>query len=323
MNTRSLALETQAHSPASPHQCPEPPEPPARVQLGMPHLNAGGLSEAWLWRHAGDLHWRQIARQLAAESDQIQDEAGVRLYPTFVAIRAEYSAPLAAVGENQLLDTAVEVMPCGQSCAHGRVAAMVRDPRNGLRPPVRLSLSLLSSFAQRDSSGQLSLAMPAARLAHRWAPRAPTPELGALARAGRRGERHGDPFSGPLLARQGPDLARERHQPSPYTDYNGAGLLYFAAYLSIADTVERTLVHRLGLSPRPTSDWALVSSTVRRDIFYYRNLPLGQSLDLALSAFELVPGGVKTHLRLTRVSDGARMADVVTHKALVSVRPFG
>ena len=294
-----------------------PPDLPRRVRLGMPQLDAAGLSEGWWWRHAGELHWQQIVRQLAARSDEISDDAGERLYPTFVAVRARYSVPLAAAGENDVLDAAAELLPCGGGCALGRIAAAVQGPPGGLR----LQMQMLSSFARREAPGRLRLALPAARLARRWVPRVATPALSHLARAGRRQEAHEDSFSGVCLGRGGPELGAQHLLPSPYADYNGAGLLYFASYLTLADTVERLLVHRLGLGSRlaatPTTDWALAASPVRRDIFYYRNLPLGQAVEVALAAFEPLGDGVKTHLRLRRASDGVLMADVVTHKLLV------
>src|SRR6202000_3426587 len=94
-----------------------------------------------------------------------------------------------------------------------------------------------------------------------------------------------DDFCGPPLAAPGAPLGRWRHEPSPYADYNGAGLLYFAAYPTIADTAERRLVAELALSPRPQIDWALATSTVRRDIFFTANLPLGEALFAELAAF--------------------------------------
>jgi hypothetical protein len=53
---------------------------------------------------------------------------------------------------------------------------------------------------------------------------------------------------------------------------------------------------------------------VRRDVFYYTNLPLGDALAVELCDHVVTAGGVRTHLRLRRASDGQRMADVVTQK---------
>ena len=73
------------------------------------------------------------------------------------------------------------------------------------------------------------------------------------------------------------------------------------------------MVRRLDLSPRPRTDWALATSAVRRAVFFYANLALGEPLVVDLLRFELSGlRGVKTHLRLSRPSDGQIMADLIT-----------
>lgn len=289
------------------------PDVPRRVRLGMPHLDVSGLSESWLLRWAGDLHWEAISRRLGVATDEIRDEGRARIYPTVVALRARYDAPLSDVRENDVLDAAIEVMPCGRACAQGRVAATAG--------PARLSLELLTTFAARHGDGAMRTALPAARLAARWRPLAPPSHLAAVARAARRGEPLDDSFSGPALSPVGSPLGRVRHEPSPYVDYNGAGLLYFAAYPTIADTAERTLIHTLGLGAPRARDWALATSPVQRDVFYYGNLPLGEALIVELLGVEAETSGargVKTRARLRRERDGQTIADVVTRRLFVT-----
>jgi probable biosynthetic protein (TIGR04098 family) len=294
------------------------PDVPRRVRLGMPHLDVSGLAESWLLRWAGDLHWEAISRRLGVATDEIRDEGRARIYPTVVALRARYGGPLSDVRENDVLEATIEVMPCGRACAQGRVRATAG--------PMRLSLELLTTFAARQEDGAMRTALPAARLAARWRPLAPLSSLAIAARAARRGEPLDDAFSGSTLATAGTPLGRVRHEPSPYSDYNGAGLLYFAAYPTIADTAERKLVHELGLGAPRLHDWALATSPVQRDVFYYSNLPLGESLVVELLGVEAdAPGaraarGVKTRVRLRRARDGRTIADVVTRRLFVARR---
>src|SRR4051812_49409238 len=285
------------------------PATPRRVRIGMPQLDAGGLSENWLWRYAGDLHWEEISRHFGSASHDIRSEVGQRLYPTFVAVRARYPGSLANICENDVLDARINVVPCERACAYGRMMGRVARRR--------MSLELLTTFAIRETSGVLKMSMPAARLANRWPAVDSVPPLARLARAGRRGETGQDSFSGALLGNRGAALGMIRLEPSPYTDYNGAGLLYFASYPTIADTAERHLVRTLGLARRDLPDWALVTSVVRRDLFFYRNLPLGQAVRVELLTFERRTRGVKTHLRLRQDASGEVMADVVTRKVFV------
>jgi probable biosynthetic protein (TIGR04098 family) len=289
-----------------------PPAAPRRVRLGMPHLDVGGLSEGWLLRHVGDLHWEAIARRLGVATDEIRDDGRQRIYPTVVALRARYESPLSEVRENDILDAAVEVMPCGRACAQGRVTVVAG--------PARLSIELVTTFALRQADGTMRAAIPAARLAARWAPVQTPSRLALLARAARRGEPVDDAFAGPWLIQEDAPLGRVRQEPSPYTDYNGAGLLYFAAFPTIADTTERLLVRQLGLERPGAADWALATSPVARDVFYYGNLPLGEALVGELVAFVDDVAGVKTRVRLRRARDERAMADVVTRRIYVRER---
>ncbi|HVZ73474.1 MAG TPA: Pnap_2097 family protein [Polyangia bacterium] len=287
------------------------PAAPRRVRLGMPHLDAGGLAESWLFRHAGDLHWEAVSRRLGVATHDILDDGRERLYPTVVALRARYDRPLSEARENDLFEANVEVMPCGRACAEGRVV--------GVAGRVRFAVELVTTFARRQSDGAMKMALPAARLAARWSLPDVASPLAALARAARKRQPLADDFAGPTLEPLEPMVGSLRHEPSPYADYNGARLLYFAAYPTIADTVERKLVRRLGLALDVDADWALATSPVRRDVFYYGNLPLGESLRAELVAFEReARASFKTRVRLRRAGDGVVMADVVTRRALLA-----
>lgn len=298
------------------------PAVPRRLRLGMPHLDAGGLAEAWLFRHVGDLHWEAIGRRLGVATGELRDDERQRIYPTVVALRARYDASLSAVRENDLFDAAVDVKPCGRACAQGRVTA--------LAGPARLSIELVTTFARRQPDGTMRTAIPAARLAARWTPVEPPSPLALLARAARRFELLDDPFVGPALARDASPLGRVRHEPSPYAEYNGAGLLYFAAYPTIADTAERKLVRRLGFRAGVTGpgqgtrarplDWALATSPVARDVFYYGNLPLGAALTVELVSLASDAASVKTWVRLRRDGDRQVIGDVVTRRLFVRER---
>jgi probable biosynthetic protein (TIGR04098 family) len=105
-------------------------------------------------------------------------------------------------------------------------------------------------------------------------------------------------------------------EPSPYIDYNGAGLLYFAAYPTIADTIERRLIGEHQLAD-PTRDWAAQSSTIARDVFYYRNLDLGKRLVATLKRFDRVGKNVILHTLLTNEVEGAPLAEIITAKRLL------
>jgi probable biosynthetic protein (TIGR04098 family) len=276
----------------------------------MPHLNAGGLSESWLFRHAGDQHWQALGARWGGTTDDLRSELGARLYPTFLAIRASYAEPLSAVRENDALATGVDLSWAARGYCHSRIT--LTSERN------RMRLEMLTMLAERSpTSGVLRAAKPAVRLAHASGfGKCQVPGIVSLAKSARNGERHDDPFAGEALGRSLSSLGSVGYEPSPYSDFNGARLLYFASFVSIADAAERRLAHKFGWHPKG-GDWALATSPLRRDVFYYGNIQLGESVSTHLLAVEWgVSGTVKTHLRILRDSDGRTLADLITLKRL-------
>jgi hypothetical protein len=69
--------------------------------VNMPQMAIGGLSEQWLFKEMGDLHWRVLAAGLGTPSNEIIDSQGNRLYATFVRIRWEGSHHLKMFRENE------------------------------------------------------------------------------------------------------------------------------------------------------------------------------------------------------------------------------
>src|SRR5258708_31961943 len=118
---------------------------------------------------------------------------------------------------------------------------------------------MLTMFAERSPAwGSLRAAQPAVPLPHASGlGKSQIPGIVSLAKSARNGERHDDPFAGEALGRPLSSLGSVGYEPSPYSDFNGARLLYFASFVSIADAAERCLAHQFGWSPKG-SDWALV-----------------------------------------------------------------
>jgi probable biosynthetic protein (TIGR04098 family) len=281
--------------------------------VGMPETNVAGLSEGWLLQHCGDQHWRRVCAALGAEgvgSTRLRDDHGSRLYPTFVAVSARYSAPLSAVGLDERLLTSIELAHFGRTFFRSRVTVAGEA--------AALAVEMVSAFAAREREGRNGLYMTAPAGAEPFRARAlgAPPALLRRAQALRHGELGSLDLGGHRFALGGAELATSTpYEPSPYTEFNGAGLLYFAAYASIGDTLERQLVRRLGLAAGGR-DWSLAASTVARDVFYQRNLDLGESLEAHLLACRREGCRVALHTRLTVAGNGPVLADLFTVKAL-------
>ena len=63
----------------------------------------GGLSEHWLLKELGDMHWGMITKGLGVDSDKLVDSRGERLYASFVRLRWQGNTNLFSFKENQEL----------------------------------------------------------------------------------------------------------------------------------------------------------------------------------------------------------------------------
>lgn len=283
--------------------------------IHLPQTDATGLSENWLFKHCGERHWDYLCAAMGVSgvnSQEMRDDAGKRLYPTFVAIRGRYATPLSTVEMDQRFQTTVELAHFGRAFFHSTVTFGNEE--------TRFELEMLTTFVARNKTGlnELHQSLPSANLIYNSRPLNSPPPLLKLNRAMRHGEVTEYDFLGYRFSLCEPALGLQMSfEPSPYIDYNGAGLLYFAAYPTIADTIERRLIAQHHLAD-PTRDWALQSSTIARDVFYYRNLDLGKSLTATLKRFDRAGEDVILHTLLTSEVDGAPLAEIITAKRLLA-----
>jgi probable biosynthetic protein (TIGR04098 family) len=283
--------------------------------IHLPQTDATGLSENWLFRHCGEMHWDRLCAAMAVSgvnSQDMRDDAGNRLYPAFLAIKGRYTTPLCRVQMDQHFCTTIELNHFGRAFFHSTIAFSNEE--------ARFDLEMLTTFVARSRRGlnDLRQSLPAAKLVYNSKHLTAPPMLLKLSQRLRHAERADYDFVGYGFPRSGHD--RDLHiscEPSPYIDYNGAGLLYFAAYPTLADTLERQLIVRHGLMDelmQGAGDWAVRTSTVARDVFYYRNLDLGQRLTATLRRFDRVGDNIILHTALRAESDGAALADIFTAK---------
>lgn len=320
-----MTATASAHWPSSALSQPSPRVPivsfrgaPVVTQVGMPHLDIAGLSEAWLFRHAGHLHWTAIHQSLGIAAHELRNDRDERLYASFVAVRARYGAPLADVREDDRLVAQAMLRPCGRASAESEL-----EIRRGSSPPWHLSMaSTFAAFAEAGGIRRLRASPLAAALGAAWAPVAATSPLLSWAKDARRGLPVNDPawaaaLHGARAHAKSSASHRVRLLPSPYTDYNHAGLLYFASFVSLADTAEHLLLSPGGslahLAPGK-GPWCGRVSPVERDVLYHGNLPCGEPVEAELVSLETRGDRVVTFLRLWRASDQSLLADLLATK---------
>lgn len=261
------------------------------VELGLPQMALSGLSEGWLLRSLGDLHWRAIAESMEVKPADVHDGQGNRLYPAFTRLRFVSDRPLAAYREGDNLLFKASLSRFGAGLFFSRIE--VEGERDS-----SIGAELMSTFAHRGTAGtnsDLLRGQPEAA-AHCRAPRLDEMPLFGLVYQ----ERRRDSAAAKAI------LARAPYEILPQYDISGAGLLYCAAYPLIADISQ---MRAGGDGPR----WAAETSTIERDTCYFANADLTAKLEWLLHGDE-DGDGLSTDSSIVR-DDGVAIASVRTRKA--------
>jgi probable biosynthetic protein (TIGR04098 family) len=263
-----------------------------RYRINMPQMAVGGLSESWLFKEIGDLHWTMIMDGLGVRSSELNDGVGDRLYATFTRLRLVSTASLSSFAENEDVSMKGEITRFGSGLFFSEMALAGHAKT--------LRASVMSSFSKRaevTSNTGLLKGQPVIR------PECPIrvlvemPPFGLGYR-----ERRSSPPSEVLFECP--------YEILPIHDINGAGLLYFAAYPAISDICEQ---HFIGQGAR----WAARASTVERDVFYFANCDMGDRLIYRAHARRDLGTSVEIDSSISRVSDGRLMAFLRTRKELI------
>ena len=267
-------------------------------KLNMPHMANGGLSDHWLLKELGDMHWRMISKGLSAESDQIVDERGDRLYATFVRISFTLKKNLRSFFENETFDISGEIKRFGKNLFLTKLNSL------------KIEGQLLSSFVSR--SGDNSTLTKGEVLI----PSGCT--ISEVKRA--------FPFSESYKKLRKEELEsiylldldfsirhnkvfETTYEINPYVDLNGVDLLYFAAYPVINSYCERKFFNKLF-----EDDWAKLYSLIHLDIYYYSNANINDKIIYILNSYETYNDRYYIYSSLFREKDGKKMADIFSVK---------
>lgn len=250
-------------------------------EINMPQMALGGLSESWVFKEAGDLHWSLLTSALGVRSRDIADQTGERLYATFTRIRHRSTVPLARFRENDRLDTLAAMTRFG--------AGMFFSSQQWKSAEGSLEFEVASSFSKFGESGKNTSLMKGQPAIPEGFAVPSLPELPEFTAEYRK-----------LRAEEPSEtLFETEYEILPQHDINGVGLLYFAAYPTISDIC---LMRHLGS--------ALKWSPVARDICYFANAGASDRLTYRLHE-EAESDGLRYCVgSLYRNSDGKRMARI-------------
>jgi len=252
--------------------------------INMPQMAMEGLSESWLLKELGDMHWSMITNGLGSPSSELRDGNGHRLYATFTRIDYAFDRPLGMIGENTTLDLRGTIARFGAGTFVSDID-LIHDHAPG-------KARLMSNFSRRGKTTNASLLRgqpmipPDCQI-----PDIPPPDFMIEYRDRR-------------ATTLPPALFETEYEIIPFHDVNGVGLLYFASYPIISDIC----------SLRYAADFA-ARSTVSRDISYFANADVGDRLMFRVHKWDSSDGGLDVESSLSRKSDGRLMAYMVTKKS--------
>ncbi|MDT5091104.1 MAG: hypothetical protein QOH60_467 [Mycobacterium sp.] len=259
------------------------------VKVNMPQMALGCLSENWLLKELGDFHWAKLCSSLGRGSRDLVDSQGRRLYATFVHIRIDLDSDLTAFPEGDEITFGIEMTRFGRSTVQSTITFEGEKSAG--------SATLLTTFSVRANEGSNALLKSE-----------PIGEFQDVVEA----TDISPFFSEYSTVRSEYGRSEPKHEPrpdeiysiNPYTDSNGAGLLYFAAYQSIADLlVLRQFPDEFDIH------------TKLRDIYYFKNCDLTDAMYLEpVSRITTESGAVDGQYLLYRASDGACLAFMSTIK---------
>ena len=106
-------------------------------EIGMPQMSNSALSENWLFKEIGNLHWNLLCKGIKVKSSEILDEFGDRLYATFISISIN-CLPLNEVKENEYIKLTAEIVRYGDNI----YATSISSEQN-------IHAKLISSFTKR------------------------------------------------------------------------------------------------------------------------------------------------------------------------------
>jgi probable biosynthetic protein (TIGR04098 family) len=217
--------------------------------IGMPQMAVGCLSENWLLKELGSLHWDRLCDSLSTTSHSLTDTQGRRLYATFVRIKFDLAENLAAFHEGDTLAMSIDVWRFGRSTILSTIEI------SSDRSAGQAQLMTTFSFRNHEDNKALAKSEPKNEYNATVKSLAATPSFFTEYSEVRRA--HG---------RRKLEGLFEAYQINPFIDSNGANLLYFASYQSIHDF----------LSARATPSLF----TKSRDICYFRNCDLSDKIAL-------------------------------------------
>ena len=272
-------------------------------EIRMPQMAINALSENWLLKEMGDLHWDLLSQGLEQKSSEFKDENGNRLYATFVRISFSIS-PLHKFLENDILTLKSEIKRFGNNTYFTKVI--------GISSENMLEATLMTSFTQRqkNDNSKILKSDPKEKL-NVIEQIKYIPEYFNQYRLLKKNLLDELQFNNINFSLSDEIISSDDYSINPYYEINGVGLLYFASYPIISDKCTAVYLRKIN----KVNDFESSYSTIYRDIFYFANCNTGDYVNFNLHTIEdFEDNKLIVTSSLYRASDKTLMAKIFTVK---------
>jgi probable biosynthetic protein (TIGR04099 family) len=270
-----------------------------RIIAGMPHLSLGGLSENWLLKECGHIHWQLLAEYFQLDSPEFRDRFGNRLYAAFVAVELR-DAKLEAIREHDGLEIRSDIKRLSRS-------QFVSVHRIFSESAPCATVEMISIFLRRSAPKNNHSVIRASIQCDEY--RDESVGINLLMKESRALRNDTVVRDASYFKLDPPNSSHIfQFKPCPHGDFNGAQFLYFAAHQAIVDRAE----WHWELSRRE------IAQTSSRRLFYYGNVNIGETLEIRCCGFRKTDAGFAHWCEIVRQSDNMRIADVFTRRHLTA-----
>lgn len=275
------------------------------IIINMPQMALEALSENWLFKEIGGVHWDKICEGLNESSFNLKDNIGNRLYATFVRIRIDCSEHLKVFKENETLNFHGSIKRFGESMYFSQL-----DIESGQNS---ISAELMTTFSIRNASDNTKLAKSQPDgVKNDIEQYSSFPSFGNEYRLMKKGELKLISYKHFQFKISNDILFETEYELNPYYDLNGVNLLYFAAYPIINDVCEaRYCNSKLELQ----GHWEQTYYTSYKDVFYFSNCNISEILIYQMNSIEKINDSYIIQSTLLRKSDKTIMAKIFTVKS--------
>lgn len=262
---------------------------------GMPQLAYVGLSENWLLKECGHRHWMALAISNGKIDPEFHDDQGHKSYAAFTAVSV-HSATLDHISENQRFSISTQLSRPSRArfCSSHQVIASDKNC---------VSVDMVSTFVFRRELGNNQSVTRASFAAIDSVVDEVLPEHAVKLMQLSKQFRTDDWQNHFGFKRNDKKVLQEAaFKPCPNHDFNGANFLYFASFQAFVDRAEWQWFN-----------FKEIPQLKDRDLFYYGNINVGDSLTVRLCALMTNEESITHWCEVVR-ENGTKIADIFTHK---------